>query len=113
MRDLMNWGFDNFAWVSPRIVDAQHAIPYDNLWNYFAKDTTDSTIPTADKGRYYIYTGYSIDGPVMKYFDAHGGLKTFGYPTSMLKTTGSAQVRQQFQKAAIQCNLSRQVCQKV
>ena len=113
MRDLMNWGFDTFSWVSPRIVDAQHPIPYDDLWNYFAKDTTSTTVPTADKGRYYIYTGYSIDGPVMKYFDGHGGLKTFGYPTGMPKTTGTSQVNQQFQKAAIQCDLSRSVCQKV
>jgi D-alanyl-D-alanine carboxypeptidase len=112
MRDLMNWGFDSFTWVSPRIIDTQHPIPYDYLWNYFAKDTIDVTIPTADKGRYYVYTGEAIDGLIMNYFDAHGGLKTFGYPTSMMKSPGASVVSQQFQKAAIQCNLSKKVCEK-
>ena len=69
MRDLMNWGFDSFTWISPRDVDAnQHPIPYDDLWNYFASDTQNVTIPTADKGRYYVYTGFSISGPIMVVF---------------------------------------------
>lgn len=113
MRDLMNWGFDTFAWVSPALVDAQHPIPYDSLWNYFAKDTINTTIPTADKGRYYIYTGFEINGPIMAYFDAHGGLKSFGYPISLTKTSNSTQISQQFQNATIQCGLSKLSCQKV
>ena len=114
MRDLMNWGFDTFTWVSPRLVDEQHPIPFDSLWNYFANDTIDTTIPTADKGRYYIYTGYSIDGAIMRYFDAHGGLQAFGYPTSLVTSPPSSttQVNQRFQHATIQCNLLTQVCQR-
>ncbi len=82
MRDLMNWGFDSFTWISPRDVDAnQHPIPYDYLWNYFARDTKDVTIPTTDNGRYYIYTGFAISGPILVYFDKNGGLTKFGYPT--------------------------------
>lgn len=111
MRDLMNWGFDNFTWISPHDVDQQYSIPYDNLWNYFASDTQTTTIPTADKGRYYIYTGYSISGLIMSYFDSKGGLKTFGYPISLPKTT-SPLVKQQFQHAAIQCDLNTRQCQK-
>ncbi len=111
MRDLMNWGFDNFNWISPHDVDQQYSIPYDDLWNYFSSDTQTTTIPTADNGRYYIYTGYSISGLIMAYFDAHGGLKTFGYPTALLKTT-SPLVSQQFQHAAIQCDLTTRQCLK-
>lgn len=113
MRDLMNWGFDNFTWVSPRLADQKNPIPYDDLWNYFVKDTPEVTVPTMDKGRYYVYTGYDIHGPFMKYFDAHGGLKTFGYPTGILKTSSGTQASQQFQHAAIQCNLTKPICQKV
>jgi len=113
MRDLINWGFDTFAWVSPRIADAQSPIPYDGLWNYFAKDTIDTTIPTPDKGRYYIYTGFAIGGEIMGYFDAHGGLKTFGYPNSLVKASSTTVVIQQFQHGSIQCNTSKHACQKV
>ncbi len=113
MRDLMNWGFDNFTWVSPYIVDFQHPIPYDTLWNFFVKDKQNNTVPTADGGRYYIYTGYSISGPIMKYFDSSGGLKKFGYPTSMPKVPNGQTISQQFQHATVQCNLSTKQCQAV
>jgi D-alanyl-D-alanine carboxypeptidase len=112
MRDLMNWGFDSFTWISPRDVDTQHSIPYDYLWNFFAKDTKDYTIPTADHGRYYVYTGYSISGPILAYFDAHKGLQTFGYPIKM--PTKSASISsQQFEHGTIQCDLSTNTCQQI
>ncbi len=113
MRDLMNWGFDNFTWVSPYIVDFQHPIPYDTLWDFFVKDKQENTVPTADGGRYYIYTGYSISGPIMTYFDKAGGLKKFGYPTGMPKTPNAQTINQQFQHGTIQCNLSTEQCQTV
>lgn len=112
MRDLMNWGFGTFAWISPHDVDARYPIPYDYLWNYFASDTKDKTIPTADRGRYYIYTGYSISGPILAYYDAHGGLKTFGYPIKMPEGTSNALISQQFEHGAIQCNPATNQCQK-
>lgn len=112
MRDLMNWGFNNFAWVSPRDADMQERIPYDSLWNYFSKDTKNVTVSTADGGRYYIYTGYSIDSAIMNYFDSNGGLKSFGYPIRLPKISGNA-VQQQFEHATISCNLQTQACQKV
>lgn len=114
MRDLMNWGFDTFTWISPRDVDAnQHPIPYDNLWNYFARDTQDVTIPTTDSGRYYVYTGYSISGPVKAYFDKNGGLAKFGYPTKMPTQPTASITSQQFQHATIQCNTSTGLCQTI
>ncbi len=114
MRDLMNWGFDSFTWISPRDVDAnQHPIPYDYLWNYFARDTKDITIPTTDHGRYYIYTGFSITGPIMSYFDKNGGSKKFGYPTKMPTAAVGQMISQQFEHATIQCNLATGLCQTI
>ena len=114
MRDLMNWGFDSFTWISPRDVDLnQHPIPYDYLWNYFAKDTKDSTIPTADHGRYYIYTGFSISGPIMAYFDKNGGLTKFGYPIKMLAVSSDSLLSQQFEHGTIQCNSTTNQCHTV
>ncbi len=113
MRDLMNWGFDSFTWISPRDVDIQHPIPYDSLWNYFTKDTKDVTVPTADHGRYYVYTGYSISGPILTYFDAHKGLQTFGYPIKLPTKTVNYVYSQQFEHGTIQCNIATNTCQQV
>ncbi|MDQ6644302.1 MAG: hypothetical protein M3Y76_07620, partial [Chloroflexota bacterium] len=114
MRDLMNWGFDNFNWVSPREVDSpQKPIPFDALWNYFANDKKENTIPTANGGRYYINTGFSISGPIMKYYDTGGGLKQFGYPIGLQTVSGSSSISQRFEKVTIQCNMSNGQCATV
>jgi D-alanyl-D-alanine carboxypeptidase len=110
MRDLLNWGFDNFTWISPHDVDFQHPIPYDSDSNYFARDKKENTIPTADKGRYYIYTGFSISGPIMAYFDQGGGLKKFGYPISLPSLSSTQVISQRFEHAAIQCSLLSKQC---
>jgi D-alanyl-D-alanine carboxypeptidase len=112
MRDLMNWGFDSFTWISPRDVDLnQHPIPFDYLWNYFARDKKDTTIPTAGNGRYYIYTGFSISGPIMAYFDKHGGLSKFGYPAKLPVASGAQIISQRFEHGTIQCNTVTNLCQ--
>ncbi len=114
MRDLLNWGFDNFTWVSPYDADIQHPpIPYDSLWNFFVSDKKTNTITTADGGRYYIYTGYSINGMVMRYFDQSGSLPKFGYPIALLTVTGSGIESQKFQHGTIQCNLVTKQCSTV
>ncbi len=111
MRDLMNWGFDNFTWISPRDVDsAQNPIPFDSLWNYFASDKKENTLPTANRGRYYIYTGYSISDPIMAYYDKGGGLQKYGYPISLPAVSSSAIVTQRFEKVTIQCDLTTKQC---
>jgi D-alanyl-D-alanine carboxypeptidase len=112
MRDLMNWGFDSFAWISPYNVDLQHPIPYDNLWNFFVKDKQDITVPTADKGRYYVYTGYSISGPIMHYFDQKGGLRQFGYPESMPSMLNDTVVAERFDHGSIQCDTVSKACKQ-
>ncbi len=113
MRDLMNWGFDNFQWISPYDVDLQHPIPYDYDWGYFVRDKKTNTLPTANHGRYYIYTGYSVSPPILSYFDKNGGLDKFGFPTSMPDYTQGSLVSQRFQKATIQCDLAGKQCKRL
>jgi len=110
MRDLMNWGFDTFTWVSPYNADLKAPLPFDNLWNYFVSDKPTNTIPTANQGRYYIYTGYSVSGLIMTYFDKNGGLKHFGYPTSLQTEPGVTVVSQTFEHGTVQCNLMTKQC---
>lgn len=113
MRDLMNWGFDSFQWVSPRVADQVSAVPYDTDWNYFARDQQSNTLPTANSGRYYIFTGYSVSGAILTYFDKNGSLQKFGYPTGLPKTVNTTTLNQQFQHATIQCDLINQHCSSV
>jgi len=110
MRDLMNWGFDSFQWTSPYDVDFQHPIPFDFLWNYFTGDKKENTIPTSNQGRYYIYTGFSVSGLILSYFDHGGGLTKFGYPESMATISSTLTITQTFEHATIQCNLTTKQC---
>jgi len=111
MRNLMNWGFNTFTWISPYDVDLHQSVPFDNLWNYFKDDKKDVTVPTADQGRYYIYTGYSVSGLVLSYFDSNRGLGKFGYPTGLLTTNGGSTVSQKFEHNTIQCDITSKQCQ--
>ena len=114
MRDLLNWGFDNFTWVSPHDVDsAKNPIPFDYLWNYFASDKKENTVPIADGGRYYIYTGFSVSWPILDYYDKNGGLKQFGYPISLRMVSSSAVISQRFEKGTIQCDPTTRQCRSV
>src|SRR5947209_840195 len=76
----------------------------------FASDKKESTIATGDGGRYYIYTGFSISGPIMTYYDKGGGLKQFGYPISLPSVSSSALVSQRFEKATLQCDVIKKQC---
>jgi D-alanyl-D-alanine carboxypeptidase len=114
MRNLMNWGFDNFTWISPYDVDIAHPpIPYDYDWNYFVKDKKTNTIPTVDQGRYYIYTGQSITGPIMNYFDKNGGLNKFGYPTGELTAASGTIISQPFEHGVLQCDTATNQCKTI
>jgi D-alanyl-D-alanine carboxypeptidase len=110
MRDLMNWGFNTFQWISPAEIDIKSPIPYDADWQFFVRDKKENTIPMANKGRYYIYTGYSISNPILTYFDKSGGLKKFGYPTGLTKVITDTSVKQQFEHASIQCDIQTGQC---
>src|SRR6266516_283455 len=110
-RDLMNWGFNNFKWISPHDVDSQqNPIPFDNAWNYFASDKKENTIATADHGRYYIYTGFSVSGPILAYYDKSGGLKHFGYPIGMQTVSSTSVESQRFEHGTILCDLTTKQC---
>jgi hypothetical protein len=95
------------------VEQAGQPIPYDNLWNYFAKDTQNVSVPTADNGLYYTYSGYSIAGPILVYFNQQGGLKTFGFPIKIPLPSGTTLITQQFQHGAILCDLSKNQCRTV
>jgi D-alanyl-D-alanine carboxypeptidase len=111
MRDLMNWGFSNFSWVSPRDDYEQNlSVPYAADWNYFDKDQPDNTISIGNQGRYYIYSGYSINNPMLSYFDKNGSLKKFGYPIGPAKVSTSTLMTQQFEHGNIQCDLTTKQC---
>lgn len=110
MRDLMNWGFNNFTWTSPHDVDLHNPIPYDNLWDHFNRDKKDNTIPIINGGRYYIYTGYSVSGPILGYFDKNGGLGKFGYPVGLFTASGGSLLNQKFEHAVIQCDTTSKQC---
>jgi D-alanyl-D-alanine carboxypeptidase len=113
MRNLMNWGFNTYTWLSPHDLNTpDHPIPYANLWDNFARDKKENTILTADNGRYYIYTGYSITGDIKNFFDKNGGLATFGFPLSQPNNTGDNTLRQRFEHSTIQCNNQSKQCQK-
>ena len=113
MRDLMNWGFDMFNWTSPHDADLLAPIPYDYDWNYFVRDQKQNTVPTADGGRYYIYTGYSVSGLILAYFDKNTGLKKFGFPLGLPKVATNTTIAQPFEHGTIQCDLSTKQCQVV
>ena len=113
MRDLMNWGLNTFTWTSPYDVDLQHPIPYDVDWNYFTKDKKETTIPTADHGRYYVYTGYSVSGLIMQYFDQKGGLRQFGYPESLPTMANDTVVTERFDRGSLQCDTTTKACRLI
>ncbi|HEY0753984.1 MAG TPA: serine hydrolase [Ktedonobacteraceae bacterium] len=114
MRDMMNYGFNNYTWISPRDVDASgHPVPYDNLWNYFATDTQSVNVSLAPDQRYYVYTGYTVSGAILTYFDKNGGLKKFGFPLKMPVPSSSTSMTQQFQHGSILCNLTNNQCSTV
>ncbi|GHO76006.1 hypothetical protein KSD_37770 [Ktedonobacter sp. SOSP1-85] len=114
MRDLMNWGFNTYDWISPAIEDLKHPIPYDTDWNYFTKDKKENTIPMANGGRYYVFTGYSTSGPIQQFFDKNGGLNKIGFPISSPKTNENATISQKFEHATIACDTSgAKQCRKI
>lgn len=110
MRDLMNWGFSNYTWLSPRDIDAQSPIPFDVDWNYFIRDKKENTVPIGNQGRYYIYTGYSVTGSFLTYFDKNGGLDKFGFPTGMPRNQADGRISQKFEKSTIKCDTQTNQC---
>ncbi|GAC1365393.1 MAG: hypothetical protein NVSMB44_26710 [Ktedonobacteraceae bacterium] len=113
MRDLMNWGFHSFTWLSPREINAnEHPIPFAADWNYFARDKRENSISLGNQGRYYIFTGYSVTQPVAGFFDKNGGLAKLGFPISQPQTVDSS-LRQRFEHGTVQCDQGSKQCKIV
>ncbi|HEX7733451.1 MAG TPA: D-alanyl-D-alanine carboxypeptidase family protein [Ktedonobacteraceae bacterium] len=114
MRNLMNYGFNTYTWISPHDVDASgQPIPYDSLWNYFSMDTQSVSVSLATDQRYYVFTGYTVSGVILTYFDKNGGLKKFGFPLKMPVPSNSNSLTQQFQHGSILCDLTNNQCSTV
>jgi D-alanyl-D-alanine carboxypeptidase len=109
MRDLMNWGFNSFTWLSPREINTVHPIPYAAAWNYFARDKRENSIPLGNHGRYYVFTGYSVTDPIASFFDKSGGLAKLGFPISQPQTVDTS-VSQRFEHGTVQCDKGSKQC---
>nr|MBA2678605.1 D-alanyl-D-alanine carboxypeptidase [Ktedonobacteraceae bacterium] len=113
MRDMMNWGFNSFTWLSPREINANvHPIPYAAAWNYFARDKRENSISLGNHGRYYVFTGYSVIDPVASFFDKSGGLAKIGFPIGQSQTVG-ASITQRFEHGTVQCDQKSRQCKLV
>ncbi len=113
MRDLMNWGFNSFTWLSPREINANvHPIPYAAAWNNFARDKRENSIPLGNHGRYYVFTGYSVTDPIASFFDKNGGLAKLGFPISQPQTV-STSLQQRFEHGTVQCDKGSKQCKLI
>jgi hypothetical protein len=66
-RDLLDYGFDDFAWESS-------GDPDDTIDQVIYKNTAHGPLI------YYPYTGHSVQGAFSSYYRAHGGIDVFGMP---------------------------------
>ncbi len=113
MRDLMNWGFHSFTWLSPREINANgHPIPYAAAWNNFARDKRENNIPLGNHGRYYVSTGYSGTDPIASFFDKNGGRAKLGFPIGQPQTVNTSQ-SQRFEHGTVQCDQRSKQCRLV
>ncbi|HTI15492.1 MAG TPA: D-alanyl-D-alanine carboxypeptidase family protein [Dictyobacter sp.] len=110
MRDLMDYGFNDYTWITPRTLYLKELIPYAADWSYFISDKQTNTIPIGNQGRYYIFTGYSISGAIMTFYDKNGGLNKIGYPRSQPQSEANNSESQRFDHGTIQCNLNTNQC---
>jgi len=78
-RDLLNYGFGDFAWKR----------------SIFPADQKSNTVLTGSGDRQNLYfpaTGHSIQGPFLRYYQRHGGINVLGMPrTQVIETGGLAE----------------------
>jgi D-alanyl-D-alanine carboxypeptidase len=111
MRNLMDYGFNNYTWISPRELTLNgDPVPFAAEWSYFRIDTRDHSIPMGSNGRFYNFTGYGISGPILTYFDKNKGLQKLGLPTSQPQASGTDSLMQRFQHGNVTCDLKAQQC---
>lgn len=110
IRSILNWGFDDYTWISPRDIDKQHWIPFDDSYDHFSWDVPWRAIIVPGRA-YFPYTGYDVSGAFLTYFNAQGGLNTFGFPRGLPTPGASGLLTQRFDKATIACTLATGACQ--
>ena len=109
IRDLLNWGFNDFSWVSPREIDQQHWIPFDDSYGYFKWDVPSRTVTVGDR-TYFPYTGFTVAGTFQTYFNQQHGIDGLGFPIGMPLPAADGQLTQQFEKATVTCDLTSGKC---
>jgi D-alanyl-D-alanine carboxypeptidase len=109
IRDLLNWGFDDFTWVSPLQVLQHNYIPFAAAYYNFVWDIP-SRVLTVNGQEYFPYTGYILSGAFLTYFDAKGGLNAFGFPRGMPLPAANGTLSQRFDKTTIVCNPATGAC---
>jgi len=62
------------------------------------------------QGRYYIYSGYSITGPMLPYFDKNGGLKKIWLSSRADTNINRPTYHTKFDHGNIQCDLTTAQC---
>ncbi len=111
IRDLLNWGFDDFTWVSPREIDKLHYIPFDDSYSYFNWDVPSRIVLVGDQ-EYFPYTGYFVSGVFLTYFNQVNGLSTIGFPRGMPVPAANGTLSQRYDNATVTCNPATGACQK-
>ncbi len=109
IRDLLNWGFDDFTWVSPLQYLQHNYIPFAPAYYNFTWDVPSRTL-TVNGQEYFPYTGYILSGAFLTYFNAKGGLGAFGFPRGMPLPAANGTLSQRFDKATIVCNPATGAC---
>ncbi len=109
IRDMLNWGFNDFTWVSPHDVLSHGYIPYADSYGNFTWDVP-SRVVNVDGKEYFPYTGYILSNPFLSYFNKQGGINHFGFPRGMPIPAASGQLTQHFDKRNITCNPATGTC---
>jgi D-alanyl-D-alanine carboxypeptidase len=103
IRDMLNWGFNDFTWVSPHDVLSHGYIPYADAYGNFTWDVPSRVVIIGGR-EYFPYTGYILADPFLSYFNKNGGIDHFGFPRGMPIPAANGQLTQHFDKLSITCN---------
>jgi D-alanyl-D-alanine carboxypeptidase len=112
IRDLLNWGFNDFTWISPHDILQKQFIPFADAYQDFVWDVPSRMITDGER-LYSVATGYSVSGPFLTYFNAQGGEASFGLPEGMPVPTAQGSLTQRFDKSGITCHVATGNCQTV
>jgi len=99
MRILLDYGSDDFGWSSPQDIDSAEGMPpyYSNA---IAADNRGRSLEISNGGLYFIGTGYTVEGDILKEYLPEGE-KKFGLPISQATTQNNGSIAQKFEKGIL------------